>query len=778
MTDTLVFDNYDPADEPRRQTLMGLGNGRIFARACAPGLAADDPAHGIRHAGLYETVTVQADRPFSTERTVPLPAWPAVRLRIDGGPWFSLDAVRLDAYEHRLDTRRGIAARHMLFEDAAGRRSELLEERLISMARPEIAALRLTLTAHDWTGAVEVGCSFDAPGQAHADLVLIEGSAAGGAPVAVAFRTTVPAGPCHRAAQGDRRHASEHWTGSLRPGERLVLERTTALVVGRDPAVRDVFERACAAVRDAPAFDALADDHAAAWSGLWRQASLDVADATMAQAVQLHAFHLLQAFSPHSVPLDAGFPARGWHDAYDGQIFWDDVFLFPYFVLRFPALARALLIYRHRRLPAARIAAKREGLGGAMFPWRSASTGDEVTPRRQFNPVSGRWMSDDTRLERHIGSAIALNLWRYFEVTQDVEFLGDYGAELLIEIARFWASLARYDPLTDRYDIDGVIGPDEFHSIYPGATAPGLRNNAYTNAMAAWTMLRAAEVLLFLPAWRREALADALAVDEAEIASWRRIAGRTRLVFVDGILSQFEGIDALLPFDGATYASAEPDGRIDYLLEARDDDVNRYLVMKQPDVLMLFYLFPGNALTALLKQLGYDFDLAAMQRTAAHYLGHIVHESSLSRVVCAGAMAALDCDRSWDFFQEAMHVDLLADPHSGTDKGLHLGAMAGTFDVVQRHYLGLDFEEGAILLQPNAPAGLPAIGFPFRYRGQSYSLSYDRGRVTLAAAAENEAAVRVVRRDGEAELHPGTMMMVDAVATKQSERGTASLSTC
>ena len=36
----------------------------------------------------------------------------------------------------------------------------------------------------------------------------------------------------------------------------------------------------------------------------------------------------------------------------------------------------------------------------------------------------------------------------------------------------------------DRYDIAGVMGPDEYHDGYPDAAQPGLRNNAYTNVMA------------------------------------------------------------------------------------------------------------------------------------------------------------------------------------------------------------------------------------------------------------------------------------------------------
>ncbi|MFC3126041.1 hypothetical protein ACFOD4_13310 [Pseudoroseomonas globiformis] len=140
---------------------------------------------------------------------------------------------------------------------------------------------------------------------------------------------------------------------------------------------------------------------------------------------------------------------------------------------------------------------------GAMFPWCCASDGHEQTPRLQWNPLSGRWMEDHTRLQRHGGSTVALNQWRCCDVTGDEDFLAEHGAEVMLEVARFWGSAARHDLATGRFDITGVSGPDEYHTGYPGAREPGLRNNAYTNVLAAWMLLCAPEVLERLPAARR-----------------------------------------------------------------------------------------------------------------------------------------------------------------------------------------------------------------------------------------------------------------------------------
>ena len=154
-------------------------------------------------------------------------------------------------------------------------------------------------------------------------------------------------------------------------------------------------------------------------------------------------------------------------------MFWDELFVLPVVTPHLPAVTRALLDYRWRRLDAARQAARRPGWQGALFPWQSGSDGREETPRELFNLRSGRWMPDNSRLQRHVGLAVAYNAWQYYQATGDAAWLAERGAELIVEVARLFASLATYDPADDRYHIAGVMGPDEYHDGYPDA--PGAR---------------------------------------------------------------------------------------------------------------------------------------------------------------------------------------------------------------------------------------------------------------------------------------------------------------
>jgi trehalose/maltose hydrolase-like predicted phosphorylase len=93
-------------------------------------------------------------------------------------------------------------------------------------------------------------------------------------------------------------------------------------------------------------------------------------------------------------------------------VFWDELFVFPFLLMRLPGVARSLLMYRWRRLPRARRAATEAGYRGAMYPWQSGSDGRDETPKMHLNPSSGRWLEDHTDLQRHVGIAVAHNVWQ------------------------------------------------------------------------------------------------------------------------------------------------------------------------------------------------------------------------------------------------------------------------------------------------------------------------------------------------------------------------------
>jgi trehalose/maltose hydrolase-like predicted phosphorylase len=467
----------------------------------------------------------------------------------------------------------------------------------------------------------------------------------------------------------------------------------------------------------------------------------------------------MQTASPHVTEIDASVAARGLHgEGYRGHIFWDELFVFPFLNWRFPELVRALLRYRHRRLPEARWAAAEAGYRGAMYPWQSGSSGREETQTLHLNPSSGRWLPDRSHRQRHVNVAIAYNVWQYYQTSGDLDFLCDEGAEMLLEIARFWSSIATRDPDGGRFSIRGVMGPDEYHDGYPDAEEGGLDDNAYTNVMVAWTLGRALDSLALLPPDRRTELQERLGLRPEEVERWDQLTRRLTVPFHDGgIIGQFRGYESLAELDWDGYRRRYGDiRRLDRILEAEGDSTNRYKASKQADVLMLFYLLSADELRELLGRLGYELEADAIPRTIDYYLRRTSHGSTLSSVVHAWVLARSDRRRSWRFFTEALGSDVRDVQGGTTAEGIHLGAMAGTVDLVQRCYTGLEARGNVLWFSPSLADELDGLELDLRYRGHwgvGVQVTGGRLRVSLRPAAA--APIRVGVKGTVTELAPG-----------------------
>ncbi|WP_454852349.1 glycosyl hydrolase family 65 protein [Promicromonospora soli] len=475
-------------------------------------------------------------------------------------------------------------------------------------------------------------------------------------------------------------------------------------------------------------------------------------------ALNLHTFHVLATLAAAGPDIDNGVPARGLHgEGYRGHVFWDEMFVYPMLTLRRPELTESLLAYRHRRLATARAAAREAGLGGAMFPWQSGSDGREETPTQLYNLRNRQWLTDSSRRQRHVGLAVGYSVLEYHEATGDVGFLADIGAELLVEIVRCFASMTSYDPADDRYDIDGVMGPDEFHDGYPGRPGAGVRNNAYTNVLFAWLLRCTLIALETLDGHDCGRLRHRLGVDAAETARWEHISRRLRVPFhADGVISQFEGYEGLPEFDWDGYRARYPDvGRLDLILAAEGDSPNNYRLSKQADVLMLFYLLSAEELRDTLERMGYQLDPEAIQATVEFYTSRTSHGSTLSRMVHSWVLARADRHRAWSLFTQALQADL-ADSQGGTTReGIHLGAMAGTVDLVLRCFAGLETRDDVLWLHPVLPPELSRAEFQILYRGQQVRVELTPRLARLRLQVCVAAPIQVCVEGHRATLRPG-----------------------
>jgi len=786
---SLVYRDFNPAEEKLREALCTLGNGYFATRGAAPEAAAGDIHYpGTYLAGGYNRLTtVIAGRPVENEDLVNMPNWLALTFRIEDGDWFNLFTVRILAYSQELDIRRGLLTRTVRFRDKNQRETTLVSRRLVHMRDPHLAALETLIVPENWSGRMQVRTALDggvlntgverykALKSRHLEslnagdvdeetLYLLVRTNQSCLLVAEAARTRVYSGDGEKPVERRLVDGPPGWVGQdiflvVKRQERVRVEKIVALFTSRDRAACEPRLEAIEAVGRAAGFEALLEGHVGAWDQLWGHCDIKIGGGTRMQMIlRLHIFHLLQTVSPHSIDLDAGVPARGWHgEAYRGHIFWDELFIFPFLNLRVPEITRALLLYRYRRLNRARINAVEQGLKGALYPWQSGSNGREETQTLHLNPRSGRWLADATHLQRHVNAAIAYNIWHYFETTGDLQFLSTYGAEMVLEIARMFASLTTFNRETNRYEIHGVMGPDEYQDRYFGSDNPGLRNNAYTNVMASWVFKTALRILETIHPQRATDLGERLGLREWEVGNWRKMSCNMRVdLFDGGIISQFEGYENLEEFDWEGYRQKYGNiQRLDRILEAEGNSPNRYRVSKQADVLMLFYLFSTEQLQGLFTDMNYTFDPLSIPRNVRFYTERTSNGSTLSNVVHSWVLSRAARGESWNFFSQALESDI-ADIQGGTTReGIHLGAMAGTVDMVQRCYTGLEFRDDGICLNPNIPKKLGRISLKIQYRGNWLEIDAGPKSVTVTSRPCEIQGVRISFKEEVYRLDPG-----------------------
>jgi len=182
-------------------------------------------------------------------------------------------------------------------------------------------------------------------------------------------------------------------------------------------------------------------------------------------------------------------------------------------------------------------------------------------------------------------------------------------------------------------------------------------------------------------------------------------------------LSQFEGYESLDEFDWESYRSRYGNiQRLDRILESEGDSPNRYKLSKQSDLLMLFYLLSPEELCDLIARLGYSLARDRFIDHVNYYLERTSHGSTLSRVVHSWVLARGDRARSWQQFHKALMADVQDAQGGTTAEGIHLGAMAGSVDLLTRGYTGLETRAGCLWLDPCLPDELRRLQLRLRYR--------------------------------------------------------------
>lgn len=787
----ISYQVYKPEEEKLREALCTLGNGYFATRGAWEGSTDSDYHYpGTYLAGGYNRLQTEVQgKIIENEDLVRWPDWTILKLRINDGEWFDIDQVEIKEFEQNLDLKEGLLYRKVKFTDKERQETVLITRRVVSMANMHLAALEWEIIPQNWSGQVTVHSALDGgvvnngvaryrdfnsrhlnildKGSFEEDGIFLKViSNQSEITMAQAAKTSVSFDLydsfVDRQTGGSETYAYQELNFAVEERKSVHIEKLISIYTSRDKAISDPLSEAKKAVKRISGFSELHKNHIQSWNELWGQCDiiLEADDSHDQLLLRFHIFHLFQTFTLNTIDLDSGIPARGWHgEAYRGHIFWDELYIFPFYNISIPELTRALLMYRYRRLTEARFAARQNGLRGALFPWQSGSNGREESQVIHLNPESGRWMPDNTHLQRHVNAAIAFNVWQYFQATGDLQFLSFYGAEILLEVGKLWASLTVFNEERQKYEIHNVVGPDEYHTGYPGAEEAGINNNAYTNFMAVWSLIHAREVIERLNTRRARELMDLLDISDDELALWDRISRNMFIPFIQEgkLIEQFEGFDSLKDLDWEKYRQKYGENiRLDRVLEKEGNNVMNYKAVKQPDVLMLFYLFSAEELTEIFERMGYRFDPKEQIPLAISYYQDITsHGSTLSKVVHSWVYARSHRDRSWHDFKKALISDFNDIQGGTTAEGIHLGAMAGTVDLIHRCYTGMEFKKECLYFNPQLPDNVRKISFRCRYRKHWLEVELTKNNLCLRSHGGWQDVIRIIVKDEEFKMIKG-----------------------
>lgn len=713
---TVVESHFNPKQLHHQETVFTLGNGYLGTRGTfEEGYLNDQSATFIN--GVYDDVAVVHTELVNCPDWLPLTIWL-------GGERFRLDQGEVLDYERRLDLNQGLLQRRVCWRSPAGHIVNLQFERFASLADRHVLAIRCLITPVNFSGLVEVQASLngyaDNQGVMHWNWLdqgihnnsawLRMRSRHTNIELGIATHLSVSCENTLVRTLGCQGYPTVTSCFSAQPGKSVTIEKIVTVFTSRDcknPAqiaqekLKDLFYgwesgNSC--------YEMLRQLHIHAWKQEWQSCDVVIEGDSKAQlAVRYNLFQIL-AVAPRDDDT-VSIPAKTLSGfAYRGHVFWDtEIFVVPFLTFTKPELARNLLTYRYHTLPGARQKAKDAGYAGAMYAWESAATGEEVTPRWVPTP-SGEliriWCGDR---ELHINSDIAYAIWQYWQATEDDDWMRDYGAEIILDTANFWASCVEWNSDRNCYDLKNVIGPDENHEL--------VDNSAFTNSMVQWHLQTAISVLSWLreesPDWSNELEAQ-LNITSTELAKWADIIDKI-LILHDkktGLIEEFEGFYQREDINLADY---EPRTRSMQAILGIEG-ANARQVLKQADVLMLMYLLRDK------------YDRQTLQKNWDYYEPRTDHTygSSLGPAIHAILAADLDkLDEAYTHFMRSALVDL-EDVRGNANEGIHAASAGGVWQAIVFGFAGVKLTANGPVATPKLPAGWTRLKFRFQWRDRLY----------------------------------------------------------
>ncbi len=715
---------YYPALQNIRESQFSLGNGFIGTR----GVLEEIPIGarpGTFFAGIYDRMLSQVaelvnfPNPFNFKFTI-------------RGEKIGTATMDIIEHERILNMHKGLLLRKTIYLDSKKRRYDYQSLRFISMANKNIGGMQIIITPLDDNVEIELYTGIDTA--VHNAETATEGKKKHFRIKELYYRKNIN----YLAVETLEKHYRVfYYTGfyytingrkfygtdnvlrlKLRKGTPLVITKLIYMDASRSEEnifhkkKKEGYKQFRAVFKTN--FSSLLRAHIKAWGKLWKIADISITteEENIQNNLRFNIYHML--ICAHKNDGLSSIGARTLSgEGYRGHVFWDaDIFNLPFYAYTLPDVAKNMLLYRYRRLDAARNIAKEKGFRGALFPWESADTGEEETPTWARN-IDGTIIKIKTdKMEHHIAADVAYACYNYFLITGDNQFMRRYGYEIILETARFWASRAKKEG--KHYVIKNVIGPDEFHE--------NVNNNAYTNMMARWNLLTAYNIVLSLKetaprTFRR--LERKLKLSPEEYILWRKVAHGLKInIRKDYIIEQFDGF-----FKKRFIKLTEFDENGLPLLprNIRVKDYSKTQLVKQADVVMLLYLLRER------------FSRRTKLNNFTYYTKRTLHKSSLSPSIYS--LLASDIGKIHDayrFFKVTLNTDV-GNIHSNTAEGIHAAALGGTWQAVINGFCGIQVKEkkNILTVNPHLPARWRSIHCSFYFRNLLIKMTLKKDAVSV-----------------------------------------------
>jgi kojibiose phosphorylase len=733
----LVEEGFTLIREHEIESLFAIANGYVGNRgSLAEGTALSSPATFV--AGIFK----QLDVPGSVPELMILPDWTGVRIWIDNYP-LSIEHGRVLEHRRILDLRRGMLWREWRHRDPDGRITRIVAFRFASISDRHLLLHSVTLTPENYSSVVRFESYMKVADGAVSLLapewktrvssarpnVLPLALRAPGRDTTVAFGVTSQMASSSditgkRAVGVNERGIVDDCKINVEVGKVYRLNRLVSVYSSRESA--NPFECAMEHLQEVvpKGIQAAASAHAQEWESRWHAADVEVeGDDSLQSALRFAGYHLISACNPDDGSVSIGARTLSG-PAYKGHVFWDtEIYMLPFYVFTHPKSARALLEYRYHTLEAAREKAHSFGFRGAMYPWESADTGEEVTPKSAILPNGEVIAVRSGEMEVHVTADIAYGVWRYWEATADDDFFLQFGAEIMLECARYWAS--RGVMASDaRYHIRSVIGPDEYHE--------GVDDDAYTNLMAAWNLQRGvetAEILRLRWPNRWLELASRLQYTDQEIRTWFRLAGAMFTGF-DPQTLLFEQFRGYFSTESVDLESYEPrSSTMDEILG--HERIQQTNVVKQADVILANYLLSDET--------------TAEVRTAnfRYYESRTAHGSSLSPSIHALTAARIgDSHLAEKYLKQASEIDL-GNNMGNSAGGVHAAALGGLWQALVFGFAGLAPYSSGLSFAPRLLPQWRHLAFALQWRGRILRISIGASEVHVAVKGSEPLELRI-----------------------------------